>query len=657
MVGRDAWMAELQFPFGIARRTGTAENTAPDLFTYSSALRAFEPKGLWQLSLSLLASMQKDSVDPKPICYRSVISACEQSSNWEVALCLLAFHEGDVMGYSAAISATAKAAQWRAALFLLGVGMPTAKVNPNVISYNAAMSACEKCSQWQLALHLLGLLPAAGLQPTVVSFSSVSSAFEKSGEWSLALHLLSEMPEQAAQPNVITYSSVITACAAGSQWQLALLVFSTIHLQNLAVDEISCNSAITACEKAGHWTRALALLHGMSAMELERSVVSWSSAVSACENAEQWQAAFALLDGMLRAGTRPNTLTLNSAISACEKSSLWQKSLQLLFGMREMSLQADGVTFNAAVLACSRSRQWQETLWLFADMQASRVEPEALTFSYVLMNCEQFGLVSHEVVVLASLRDVHGRRIVAQSSLEGKSFASLRMPGPYAASLSASGKVHAAGITFHANQQDGFFYGRPGFAGNQVELFQKHQVGDLRVRFLCTPESDATVVAVQCQKDKLETFVPYRVVPQAPCDDERQERLKLVEEGDKTWREVRRDGNCCTGGVATCCCCPCNTLACLTSQEVVTEEIFYVSDSMDPPEKPFRRAVSRNPWLLWNWRLLGWLLMYFSLHFALPVLDNVFEGLGLQRLPTAVNMLMLTLVLWSLVVAATRLDL
>ena len=32
----------------------------PDLFTYSSALRAFEPKGLWQLSLSLLASMQKD---------------------------------------------------------------------------------------------------------------------------------------------------------------------------------------------------------------------------------------------------------------------------------------------------------------------------------------------------------------------------------------------------------------------------------------------------------------------------------------------------------------------------------------------------------------------------------------------------------------------
>jgi len=212
-------------------------------------------------------------------------------------------------------------------------------------------------------------------------------------------------------------------------------------------------------------------------------------------------------------------------------------------------------------------------------------------------------------------------------------------------------RVHAAGITFHANQQDGFFYGRPGFAGNQVELFQKHQVGDLRVRFLCTPESDATVVAVQCQKDKLETFVPYRVVPQAPCDDERQERLKLVEEGDKTWREVRRDGNCCTGGVATCCCCPCNTLACLTSQEVVTEEIFYVSDSMDPPEKPFRRAVSRNPWLLWNWRLLGWLLMYFSLHFALPVLDNVFEGLGLQRLPTAVNMLMLTLVLWSLVVA------
>mmetsp|Transcript_27334 Transcript_27334/g.51159 ORF Transcript_27334/g.51159 Transcript_27334/m.51159 type:complete len:515 (+) Transcript_27334:79-1623(+) len=224
------------------------------------------------------------------------------------------------------------------------------------------------------------------------------------------------------------------------------------------------------------------------------------------------------------------------------------------------------------------------------------------------------------------------------------------------AMLRLPARVHAAGIAFFANPKDGFFYGRPGFTGDyelaQAHMFQTHQVGDLRVRFLCTPECDATVVAVQCHKDKLETFVPYRVVAQAPCDDEQQERLRLVEEGDKTLRELRRDGNCCAGGVVTCCCCPCNTMACFTSQEVLTEEIFYVSDRKDPPEKPFRKAVSRNPWLLWNWRLLGWLMMYCVLQFAQPHLNKLFDSLGLARLPTMLNLFMLTLVLWALVVAA-----
>ncbi|CAK9086174.1 unnamed protein product [Durusdinium trenchii] len=218
--------------------------------------------------------------------------------------------------------------------------------------------------------------------------------------------------------------------------------------------------------------------------------------------------------------------------------------------------------------------------------------------------------------------------------------------------------VHVAGIPFFANCQDGFFYGRQGFNGTLAEakasLFKKQEAGDLRVRFLCAKNCEATVVGVQCHKVETETFVPYRIVPHAPCDGDTQERMKIVEAGERSLRDLR-EGSCCAGGVATCCCCPCNTVACFTSQEVVTEEIFFISDSVETKEKPFRRAVSRSPWRLWNWRLLGWATTYVALRLMLlPFLaDGALAGLSSWgRFAQPVLLIMITLDLWALVVAA-----
>mmetsp|Transcript_7138 Transcript_7138/g.14836 ORF Transcript_7138/g.14836 Transcript_7138/m.14836 type:complete len:499 (-) Transcript_7138:45-1541(-) len=219
--------------------------------------------------------------------------------------------------------------------------------------------------------------------------------------------------------------------------------------------------------------------------------------------------------------------------------------------------------------------------------------------------------------------------------------------------------VHAAEISFFSCQ-DGFFYGRPGFRGTVAEakasIFGQHEVGDLRVRFLCTKNCDTTVVAVQCHKElgETETFVPYRLVPRAPCDGEIQERLKIVEAGERSLRDLR-EGSCCAGGVATCCCCPCNTVACFTSQEVVTEEIFFIADSIEVKERPFRRAVSRSPWRLWNIRLFGWALSYFALRLMLfPfIADSTLVGLSRWgKLAPSLLLLMITLIVWVMVVTA-----
>eukprot|EP00434_Breviolum_minutum_P006968 symbB.v1.2.006149.t3/scaffold360.1/size220131/3 len=440
-------------------------------------------------------------------------------------------------------------------------------------------------------------------------------------------------------PNVVTYSATISACSRGSQWQRALAVLSSIEMGKLLPDQISFNAAITACEKAGQWQFALALLERMTEMTLESDVVGWSSVVSAMENTQNWQLALVVLESMHWLSILPNTVTMNAAISSCEK-------------MTNMLLERSEVSFNACVLACSRARQWQMALAVFDELQESSLEVEAMTYSYILMNCEQCGLASHEVELLGSLRNkLEAARLRKDMLVHFRSFES--------AATCLPDKVHAADIPFFSCQ-DGFFYGRPGFRGSEAEakasIFGEHEVGDLRVRFLCTKNCDATVVAVQCHKElvETETFVPYRLVPRAPCVGEIQERLKIVEAGERSLRDLR-EGSCCAGGVATCCCCPCNTVACFTSQEVVTEEIFFITDSMEVKERPFHKAVSRSPWRLWNWRLFGWALSYLALHMMLSPFTTASTLAGLSRWGSLAPLLllsMITLAVWATVVTA-----
>lgn len=216
--------------------------------------------------------------------------------------------------------------------------------------------------------------------------------------------------------------------------------------------------------------------------------------------------------------------------------------------------------------------------------------------------------------------------------------------------------VQTCGITFYANPKDGFFYGRPWLrpsATAKAEVLGRHQEGDLRVRFMCVPDCDATVVAVQCHKDGQDTFVPYRVVARGPCTNESQDRIKLVEEGEKPYKDYIRHDRCMTGGVATCCCCPCNTVACFTSQEVVTEEIFYISDSLEPAEKPFKQAVQRNPLRVWNLRLAGWLLTYLSMGLLFRPFGDALAVLSVfGRFATRVMLAMIALSSWTLIVGA-----
>jgi len=194
--------------------------------------------------------------------------------------------------------------------------------------------------------------------------------------------------------------------------------------------------------------------------------------------------------------------------------------------------------------------------------------------------------------------------------------------------------INAHGHTFFANSKDGYYYMRPSGPTMSVppRLFTDHQVGDIRVHFMCVPDCSATVVAVQCKKDGVETFLPYRTIPRAPCMAASLERAKLIEQGEGSLKDMRREIACCTGGgVATCCCCPCNTIACCCGTEIVTEEIFYVSDQFDPVEKPFQWVVKRNPCRVWNFRFIGWAIMFLGSFMVISPFGGLLRGSPLLR--------------------------
>merc|ERR1719453_594011 len=176
--------------------------------------------------------------------------------------------------------------------------------------------------------------------------------------------------------------------------------------------------------------------------------------------------------------------------------------------------------------------------------------------------------------------------------------------------------VQACGLVFYANK-DGYFYARPSMrsmwstkAGPSIEPV----VGDVRVRFLCVSQGVATAVAVHCAKDGADTFVPYRAFPRGCCSNVTQDKLRLIEEGTRSMDELKASDQDMAPCMEThrmsvsCFCCPCSTIQRACTKEVVTEEIYYISEQRDPIEKPFEGVVPRNGWRVWSFRVLGWLV-------------------------------------------------
>lgn len=180
------------------------------------------------------------------------------------------------------------------------------------------------------------------------------------------------------------------------------------------------------------------------------------------------------------------------------------------------------------------------------------------------------------------------------------------------------------------SQNTGYYYSRPSKQDTpETDIISNPQVGDLRVRFLCVPESDATVVAVQHSQSGVQSFVPYRPITRGLCTTEEEAQKRLVQEGQLSLKDFLEQDVCCLtpkgDALVPCCMCcyPCTTLACCCGQEVVTEEVMFMSDRLEGNEAAFQDIVPRNRCRVLCYRVLIWLLMYWALRYILSPSSTV----------------------------------
>jgi len=73
--------------------------------------------------------------------------------------------------------------------------MKNRQLQGNIITYSAAISACGRGQEWQHALRLLAQLWDWHLEANVITYNAGITACEKGSQWHIALKLMEELQE------------------------------------------------------------------------------------------------------------------------------------------------------------------------------------------------------------------------------------------------------------------------------------------------------------------------------------------------------------------------------------------------------------------------------------------------------------------------------
>ena len=270
-----------------------APGVRPDIYTYTSALRACAKGHELRKALALWQVLQDRKLRRDAHVYTAMMEVCASTKHWEKALHLLQEMQKDnikptEVTFSAAISACGNARQWEAALELLReMKRHPINITPSKMTYNNVLTALARASKtsnttlysanqpheadfiWTQAKELLLEMDSAGINKDGFTYSAALTCCQ--GQWKEALKLIEDMRETQAkstdkrfsiQPNKMAYTAAISSCGKAGQAKVALELFRNIttpnskkgkdgNFERIIPDRVMYNALFSALRSAG----------------------------------------------------------------------------------------------------------------------------------------------------------------------------------------------------------------------------------------------------------------------------------------------------------------------------------------------------------------------------------------------------------------------
>uniref|UniRef100_A0A7S4J5N3 Pentacotripeptide-repeat region of PRORP domain-containing protein n=1 Tax=Odontella aurita TaxID=265563 RepID=A0A7S4J5N3_9STRA len=307
-------------------------------------------------------------VDPNAVVYSTVISACERSvpPKPDDALRLLREATEDpsiemgVVGYNAALSALARAGEWRKAVRLLdemegGCDSPHCSLlHVDEEGDNGAPRGAKSSSPFPPLLDPDVVKP----RPDEVTYGTVMAACERSEEWGMVLRYAEALNDRAADDPAfaldgVTITSALHACQRLGRCDEALEYLEMMKELDKTGDAESSYDA----DAGGQRTTRGRDRKGARAPLRGPDAVAYRLAISACARSrggERWADGLRLLQEMReRTGAPPDVVAYTAAIGGCAEAGQCELAFQLLEKMGEDGVQPNRVTYNAAIRACA----------------------------------------------------------------------------------------------------------------------------------------------------------------------------------------------------------------------------------------------------------------------------------------------------------------
>lgn len=335
----------------------------PNMFTFSSALKACAELGLKELGRQLHSRLIKmdtksdvfvdvglidmysksemmkyarrvHSLMPKKelIAWNAIISGHSQNGEDMEAVWTFADMYKEGIGFnhttlSAVLKSTATLQAIKVCKQVHSVSVRSG-LKSNIYVINSLLDTYAKCSQVEDAEQIFKECPVGDL----VAFTSMITGYAQYGQGEDALKLYLQMQDRGIKPDSFICSSLLNACANLSAYEQGKQIHVLILKFGFMSDIFAGNSLVNMYAKCGSIDDA-----GRSFLEIpERGVVSWSAMIGGFAQHGHAEEALKFFNQMLKDGVQPNHITLVSVLYACNHAGLVIEARKHFESMKEL---------------------------------------------------------------------------------------------------------------------------------------------------------------------------------------------------------------------------------------------------------------------------------------------------------------------------------